>query len=111
MQWQFGQADLWPESTASPAKHLNRAAVLGDLLSTNSERPSIAALGALPTNTAMELFAAAYREPGPAGAPIKWANSLESTADSWPMALLANTALPPIAAEAGLPVNEVMEPQ
>jgi hypothetical protein len=111
IQWGFGQANSWPESTASAAKYLNRATVLGDLLLTNSERPSNPAHDAIPVNTAVELFAAAYREPGPGGAPVKWANSVASTADSLPMAHLANPALPPIDAVIGMPVNEVMEPQ
>lgn len=111
MQWQFEQADQWPESAASRAKHLNRATVLGDLHSTNTDRPSFPAPGAIPMNTAVDLFAAAYREPAPVAAPIRWANSVASIADPLPMTLLANTALSPIAAEASVPLNEVMEPQ
>lgn len=110
MQRQFGQAYQWPELTASPAKFLNRATVLDDLLLANSERPSIPASHAMPDNSAVELYATADRDPDLAATPIKWANGLAADDDPRRLALLTNTAQPSIAAQTGEAINVVMKP-
>jgi hypothetical protein len=110
MRTQFGQAYQWLELTATATRYLNRATALDDLLLVNSERPSIPAPHAMPDNSAVGLYAAAYRDPDPAATPVKWANRLTAGGDPLPLTLLANTALPSIVAQTGVPINEMLRP-
>ena len=106
MQRQFGQAYQQPASIASPVKYLNRAPVLDRPLLANPEPPSITATVALPVNSAVELFGAAYRDPGPAANSLRWAKELTAVGDPGPMAILANTVFPSMTTPTGVPVND-----
>lgn len=110
LTWQFAPAYRRPESAASPTKYLNRVTALDDALLANSGRPSIRAPLDTPLNSAVELFARAYREPDPDATPTKWAARPADLGDPWPMAVLANTVLPSIAVQGGVPTNVVVEP-
>lgn len=113
MEWKLTQAHHRPELSASPLKYLNRATVLEDPRLpesvANAERPLFRARRALPLNSAVALFATAYRESEPDGTPIKWANGPAALGDPRPLALMMNIAVPSIAAPTSLPDNVVAD--
>lgn len=114
-QWQFTQAYHRAGLSTSPIDYLNRASVLEGsrswALLANSERPSSGTLLAVPMNSAVELFAAAYGLPDLAATALKWANNFAGLGDPRSLAPLANTARPANTAQAGLPTNEVVAPE
>ncbi len=115
MQLEYRRVEHGPDLAGPPVDYVNRAWLREDALPRavleNSGPVSIPATAEIPVNSAVTMFAMAYREPEQAAATVKWDNRLAAHAGPLPQELLVNPSLQKIAVLAGVPVNGAMEPR
>lgn len=93
-RWQSTEAYERPDSVMPSVKSLDALALFAEMPTLNSAWPSIQAPQGVPVVSAVDVFAAAYRDPAPANTQISWTTGLADIVDPGFIGGLANTEPP-----------------